>query len=240
MSAVLAGGGLAAWGLGTGMDLIGQYQGTRAMSREAAKQNAEQRRFMANRRGQIGSEIERRGASPGGMQLTAGATDTAQRSLNAINPSAIAGGKALGVTADPQIAQAYPNITLGGYSNAAAVQGARDNAAMRTLGINLGVMDEENRRQTSLYNQRMQNAGMHGGGWRTMGQLFQQYGLGAAMMGMSMGPDAAPAGQPTPQTMGEQGFANMDADPNLYDPMGAGGDMQTNLNVQRYLAGQRY
>lgn len=226
--------GLGMYTVGSGLDVLGQVQGTNSMRRQAERQQHEQEAYLAARRGEMQGEINRRTASPAPIAATAGATNQAQRALNAVNPAAAAGGKALGVSAAPAMSSAYPAITLGGYQAGQRGVAQGNDVALQGLGQRIGIMDQTNQRNMSLYNQRMQMSAMKGGGYRDMGQTLQQYGMGMMSLGMAQ-PGSTPSGGGGPGPISQTGLGSMQNDPELSDPMGSNEAYQRNLNVQRYL-----
>jgi hypothetical protein len=179
----LAGAGLLAMLGGGILDYMGQRRGAQSMQDEAERQAAEQEALSIQRHGMLTKELGR--FDPQSQQ--AFTTGALLRSQAATRPALSAGGKALGLSGS-SVASAGRSL-LPMQRLQATQQGGRDvdrqmAERMRTLGIDMSGIDDEQQMLAALYPMRNQIAGQAGAGYRLAGGMLS--GVGAPAVNLAM------------------------------------------------------
>lgn len=173
--------GLALGGylLGTGMDIAGQYQGAKAMEAAARRQLAEQEAFNQQRQALIAQELARREANPIGASHSAAAGARFGVANRAVQTSAGAAGKALGVNAagiNAAQTSLLPTMRVDAQHGAGQDRQLRDRNALTMLGIRSRDIGSRSQEAASAYGTEDDLAGMAGQDLRLGGGLLRMGG----------------------------------------------------------------
>ena len=189
MDPMMQGGlGLGAWGLGTGLNYMGQRAELKAMQEASDERISRERGFADAQWAIIGNELTRRQRSPLALAQTADATAAAMRGQRAVSQAAQAGGQALGLGA-PAIARAVdsqtPAIQMRAHDTAGRAVAGRDSDAMQQASLGAGLLGAHRSMEQDLDPARQELAGMTGQTMRVGGKMMADYGLAALMDAMS-------------------------------------------------------
>lgn len=184
---VLGGVTLAAALAGYGMNALGEIQGGRAMLREGGRQIAEQRGIEGQRQALVQQHLQGLKNSPIGLQMESGAQQQVQRGINAIAPSARAGGRALGINAagiDRVQSAMLPQMQVAARGAAEGDRAQREWVNRTQLGMDTARIAQYGEDLAATYGADMAAASMHGQPLRTGGQLLSSLGMSGLSLGM--------------------------------------------------------
>lgn len=190
---------------GTGLTMLGEYQGANAMEKESQRRLDEENQLNAERRGLFQSELSRREASPVYTQEAAATGANFRSGMRALAPAATSGAAALGLSgADAATTQAalLPSLRVSSRQGAEDERIASDNTAMRVLSGEQQDVENKRRMSEALAQQRMAVAAQKGAIWRNLGSTMQNLGQMGMLAGMSAPMGGAAAGAPGASTYG--------------------------------------